>query len=64
MRYKVEHDVVRDVIDGRLIERERYTIYRSYWFGWRRVDYKPSFSLARRLLKNLGVTEFEFVERG
>lgn len=63
MRYKVEHEVVRDIIDGRPVKKERYNIYRKVLFGWRKIDYKPSFSLAKQLLRNLGVRKFEFVER-
>lgn len=62
-KYKVEHRVVRDVLNGEPREYERYDIFRKSLFGWKKVEYKPSFSLAKKFLRDaFGVKEFQFVD--
>lgn len=64
MEYKVERTVVRCEKHGKQVSQERFTIYRKCWFMWSKIEQKPSFSLAKQLLKNIGITEFIFVEKG
>ena len=62
-KYKVEHTIVREVLLGEPKETEHYTIYRKVLIGWKRVEYKPSFSLAKKFLRNAyGAREFQFVD--
>ena len=62
IKYKIERVEVKEEKNGKVETKVRHNIYKRFLFGWRFLTYKPSPSLARQALKDMGERECIYVD--
>lgn len=61
-KFKIERTELQEIKDGKVKTYVRHNIYKRYCLGWKYITYKPSPSLARQFMRDMGVREWLTVD--